>query len=244
MGAGLSADRSTQLSIGAVLAFVGGLANAVAFKQLGTYIGNMTGTVTSVGLRVTGEVSGDPLDSLKLIFSFMSGSFLSGALIPTRCASLSLTDSSYELSLFLNTVLFILTWMHCKEPHGKYIACVATGLLNGISSLWCGGMRTTHSTGTITDIGIGVGRSVSRFLQKGLSSKYDDKDWADTGAEVKKVAFMTVLLLGLMCGAIVGSMLYKEMGERAFLVAAGITGAITVAHTLKRTMTPQKTKKG
>merc|ERR1711924_15071 len=134
-----------------------------------------TGTVTNVGLRSAGNASGSPMVAVRLLASFILGSAVCGMLIPKRRPTFTVGDKTYSLAFVLQAMLMVATCKAQDTNIGKYFACVACGLMNSITSSWSGGpLRSTHSTGPTTEVGLTLGRMASLSLLKG--SAFDAMD--------------------------------------------------------------------
>src|SRR4029077_4353384 len=90
------------------------------------------------------------------------------------------------------------------------LAAGASGLQNGLTSSYHGmSVRTTHFTGTVTDLGLMLGRSRRHGIDK----------W--------KVALLTVTLVMFLAGAMAGIVAGARLGGYALLFPAAI--CVTVA---------------
>ncbi len=92
------------------------------------------------------------------------------------------------------------------------LAAVALGLQHGLTSSFRGmSVRTTHFTGTVTDLGLLLGRSGRHGIDK----------W--------KVAILSLPLLLFLTGAVAGILVGARLGGHALLVPASICVAVAVA---------------
>ena len=95
------------------------------------------------------------------------------------------------------------------------LAAAALGLQNGLSSSIRGvTIRTTHFTGTITDLGLMLGRSRRHGIEK----------W--------KVAVLTMTLLLFIVGGAAGLLLGARLHGYALIIPAAACGAVAVASVL------------
>lgn len=74
-------------------------------------------------------------------------------------------------------------------------------------------LRTTHTTGMATDIGICLGR-----IAKGKPN------------EVWKLQVQMPLLCSFFAGGIVGALAHKELGKHTMFICAGMSASITVLY--------------
>merc|ERR1740121_474958 len=102
-------------------------------------------------------------------------------------------------------------------------------------SSWSGNViRTTHMTGTGTDLGLAMGRIISRFLSK--RGNFAPEDWEYDSAGRNKVILMSLLLAGFIGGAFLGTVVWKALGEQdgdglyTLLLPAGLYCSLSVAH--------------
>merc|ERR1719382_1556190 len=118
--------------------------------------------------------------------------------------------------------------------HGAHLLALGCGLQNGLCSSWSGNViRTTHMTGTGTDLGLAVGRIVSRFLSKRLSvSNFSPEDWEEHAADRNKVILMTLLLAGFIGGAYAGTIAYNALQLCTLLLPSGLYCSLAVVHGL------------
>lgn len=178
----MSGVRSTNeahfvLLIGLLLSLNAGYINGLCLSGILSEGGSrqqgvsaFTGTYTKSGLALgNGEVKLFGFE-ISLILSFIFGAMISGAMnpkaVPHRLAP------SYGPNFVLGSVCMIVSAiMGDLDPHGRtlyYFAAIAMGIQNGMTSLYSANLiRTTHLTGTSTDIGLILGQ-VLRGERKNL----------------------------------------------------------------------------
>jgi len=169
----MSGVRSTTeahfvLLIGLLLSLNAGYINGLCLSGILSESGSrqqgvsaFTGTYTQSGLALgMGEVKLFGFE-FGLILSFVGGATISGAMnpkaIPHRLAP------SYGPNFILGSVCMIVSAIMGElNPHGRtlyYFAAIAMGIQNGMTSLYSANLiRTTHLTGTSTDIGLILGQ--------------------------------------------------------------------------------------
>ena len=95
------------------------------------------------------------------------------------------------------------------------LAAAALGLQNGLTSSFRGmSVRTTHFTGTVTDLGLMLGRSRHHGIDR----------W--------KIAMLSVTLLLFLTGGVAGILAGARLGGYALLVPASICMAVAAANVL------------
>lgn len=215
-------------AIGMVLSLCAGAVNAVAFVEFSTYISHVSGVSTAIGLRMEAEQAGDPQAPARIVISFIFGAVLAGLFIPK--ATLTMGQARYEVVLFLVAATEVTCWwgsLHCPE-----MLAGAMGLQNALATSWSGAvLRTTHMTGTATDLGSALGRILSRFFRRGCSlQSYSDQDWDEHTVDRQKFVLMCCLHVSFISGGLLGAALYASIGLHALLVPAGLTTTLGVGH--------------
>jgi len=141
------------------LAFAGtaGFINSIALGVFRSPVSHMTGAVSYLGIAMAGEHFRDAVATLTIISAFMVGAgsagFIVGAenLAPGRRYGVAL---GCEGGLLVLAMMLLVSGRHS----GISLIAMACGLQNATTSSYCGLMiRTTHVTGTVTDIGVMLG---------------------------------------------------------------------------------------
>merc|ERR1712227_1107505 len=98
-----------------------------------------------------------------------------------------------------------------------YFAAAASGLQNAMCTSHFGAVvRTTHITGTVTDIGSTTGRMVMIMLRKKFRmSKLNVVERAEIEVDLKKVFVLLPLLFGFWFGCFVGAYIEVSMHQWA-----------------------------
>jgi len=224
----------------------------VAFARYTTYVSHVSGSATAVGLRANGDQPGDVPTPAELVLDFIVGSIICGMFIPK--ATLKIGKAPYTTALLLLAFVTTLGWLTASKKYdpdasatqvlGPHFLALACGLQNGLCSAWSGNvLRTTHVTGTATDLGLAVGRIIIRFFKKGMSTgKYDDMDWDDHVVDRKKFVIMSVLLAGFFAGAFVGASMFNMIGLHTLLLAAGLQAGLGIWHYVHVWSTQEETQ--
>ena len=223
------APRVLVLGYSGLLAGVAGFVNAVALLVLAFPVGNLTAVTTELGMD-----SANPTGWLyechvlaAILFGFLGGTATAGAAL---AASDTHTGPRHAAVLVTEAALLLLAAIGVEETviQAKFaaigveqtvvqagLAAAALGLQNGASSSF-GGMaiRTTHFTGTITDLGLMLGRSRQHGIDK----------W--------KTAVLTTTLLLFLAGGAAGVMTGSRFGGYALIIPAAVCGAVVAASLL------------
>jgi uncharacterized membrane protein YoaK (UPF0700 family) len=227
--AGFKRPAFWVLFFGWSLALCAGLVNVVAMQSWGTYVSHVTGDTTAIGLRIEGYDKGRhdfaPLrESITVLLSFLFGAFLCGLLIDKNQVHFG-GKSLYGIALVGNAVLLALSVVMTTDMASACLASMACGLQNAMCTSHFGAVvRTTHVTGTITDIGSTMGRMAMISLRNGCRrSRLDVLERAEVGVDARKLLVLGPMWVSFLLGCIAGAYLVGSIGVHAMLVPAGIT---------------------
>ncbi|MBF6242302.1 MULTISPECIES: YoaK family protein [Nocardia] len=201
--------RALVLGYGSLLATVAGYVNAVAILTLAIPVGNLTATTTRLGMDTANPWLFESSLLVLILIGFLLGAAVAGAtLSPTR------THAGVRHSAIMigEASLFVLTFALTENRLSVLLAAVACGLQNGTtSSLRTMQIRTTHFTGTVTDLGLLIGRSGRHGIDK----------W--------RAAVLSATMVTFITGAIAGTLLGTRIGKAALLLPAAVCVLIAVA---------------
>jgi len=233
---------------GTLLAMCAGIVNAVIFLVVGEFVTHHTGTTAKLGMRTQGvhfgEVSHDDLETSFLILSsFCAGSFACGLMIDKNQVHFG-GKAAYGLALVANSCCLLLSMFMLPDFVGVYFACFASGIQNAMCTSHFGAnVRTTHVTGTVTDIGSTLGRMVMILMRKGFDyRRLNVGDRAELQVEAKKLSVLLPLFFGFLFGCTAGAYLEFAFWKYALLFPAGITGSIGVFYFVFRQSMKAKIK--
>ncbi len=198
-----------------VMAFIAGCVNAVGLLGFEhRAISHLSGTATLMG---TGLAHGDMATALHLagiLASFLAGAALSGMMLPSSSLRLG---RHYETLLVLEGVL-LLSAIHFLDDGsrlGHYLAC---GLQNAMATTYSGAVvRTTHLTGTITDIGLILGNA--------LRGRPFDR---------RRAQLLAILMAGFIAGGGTGAWLFAQLHFLALAIPAAICLLLALSYRLYR----------
>lgn len=216
------AERTPRANrhLGMALAFVAGAANAGGFLAVNQYTSHMTGILSALADDlVLGNFS------LALAGALSLGCFLAGAVVTTLLVVWAREQglrSRFALPLLLEALLLLVFGVmgaHMQQHVALYVSltvlllCFMMGLQNAIiTKLSNAEIRTTHVTGIVTDVGIGIGR-----LLYGLG-----RDAGPEGAQLNRERLrLHLALVGMFfAGALLGAFGFKYLGFQAVLPLA------------------------
>ena len=165
------ADGETRLKrlalfAGALLSANAGFINAAFLVALFNPVSHVTGSLSNVGASVrAGEAQGIG-DLVMILTAFFAGAMAAGAMLRRPVA----TGRRYGAALVIQSVFLAVAPVLVAEEFvglGAAMGAAATGLQNGMSSNYRGvALRTSHMTGTMTDLGVFVGRKGYRAADR------------------------------------------------------------------------------
>merc|ERR1712032_543593 len=167
----------------------------------------------------------DWMEPAFLVGYFIVGSLLCGLIVHSN--GMKLGQARYEVVLFLVSALEMVCWAR-KIQNPAWLAA-AMGVQNAMITSWSTAVvRTTHMTGTATDLGSSLGRIIMRFLR--LKFTLEEDDWNHHVADRKKLVLMICLLLSFIAGGYIGAAAYKAYKIHSLLIPAGLTFMLGVVH--------------
>mmetsp|Transcript_88214 Transcript_88214/g.234222 ORF Transcript_88214/g.234222 Transcript_88214/m.234222 type:complete len:314 (-) Transcript_88214:88-1029(-) len=125
------------------------------------------------------------------------------------------------------------------------LAAMACGLQNAMCTMHFGAVvRTTHVTGTATDIGSTAGRAAMILLRSGCKRRNSSEiERAEVSDDVTKLCVLLPIFVGFLCGTILGAFLHTAMGVHALFVPAMVTGTTGLMYVFFRTQMKMQLKK-
>lgn len=186
-----------------LLPFNGGFINAATLISfLHNSVGYVTGNIAFAGTYFAEKQYVMFFGMLGLIFCFLLGSFISGLMIKTEHYH---KDYRYELNLVLQLsfVLIAMILMHLDIKYCEFLLAVTMGLQNAMTTHYGAALiRTTHMTGTATDLGILVAHWI-----KGKN------------VQLWKIKLYALLISFFLLGSIVGAVVFIHLQAYGLLVS-------------------------
>ncbi|MDP7722732.1 YoaK family protein [Mycobacterium sp. TY814] len=209
--------NSRMLAYSSLLAMNAGWVNAVAILIMAVPVGNLTGITTQIGMDRAHPWRYESHVLFAILLGFLIGAAIAGALLASKRMPIG---NRHAAVLSIQASLLLLAAAGIEESDVKslilgsgieetavqaFLAAAALGLQNGLTSSFRGmAVRTTHFTGTVTDLGLMLGRSRQEGIDK----------W--------KAAILSATLLLFLTGAVVGLMAGARIGGHALVVPATI----------------------
>jgi uncharacterized membrane protein YoaK (UPF0700 family) len=197
-------ERNRHLLPGA-LAFAGtaGFINSVALGAFGSPVSHMTGAVSYFGLELAGGRLHNAVATLSIILAFMLGAALAGLIVGAQDLA---PGRRYGWSMCCEAALLAVSMILLTSGHssGVTLIAMACGLQNATTSSYFGLMiRTTHVTGTVTDIGVMFGHWLRH-----------------RNIERRKLVFMIGVVAAFGAGVLVGALADARWGPSVLGAAA------------------------
>ncbi|CDO85998.1 hypothetical protein AWC29_13605 [Mycobacterium triplex] len=225
-GSGLPRE-GLLLGYSAVLALSAGFVNAVALLILALPVGNLTAITTQLGMNTANPWLYEGHVLAAILLGFLAGATMAGAVLAPTDAH---AGPRHAVVLITEAALLVLAAVGVEESYVKaqiealgveltavqaMFAAAALGLQNAMSSSFRGmSIRTTHFTGTVTDLGLMLGRSRQDGIQK----------W--------KAAILVTTLLLFLGGGIAGIVFGVHLGGYSLLLPAAICAIVAGANVL------------
>lgn len=197
-------ERNRHLLPGA-LAFAGtaGFINSIALGAFGSPVSHMTGAVSYLGLELAGGRLRTAVATLTIIIAFMVGAALAGFIVGAQDLA---PGRRYGWSLCCEGALLAAAMLVLTSGHNSGVALIAMacGLQNATTSSYFGLMiRTTHVTGTVTDIGVMLGHWLRH-----------------RNVERRKLVFMVGMVAAFGAGVLLGGVADASWGPATLAIAA------------------------
>jgi uncharacterized membrane protein YoaK (UPF0700 family) len=216
--------KGVLLAYSSVMALIAGFVNAVTLFFLAVPVGNLTGITTQLGMDRAHPWLYESRVLAAILIGFLIGAAVSGAVLRND----DMTGPRHALVLTFEATLLVVAAvsLHASGVRSAgasvgvdqatmqaMFAAIALGLQNGLTSSFREmSVRTTHFTGTVTDLGLMLGRSPWRGLDK----------W--------KFATLALTLLLFLSGGIAGIAVGARIGGLSLLIPAAGCAVVAVAN--------------
>ena len=221
------------MGFGWCLAACAGASNTIAYKCWALYASHVTGSTSNIAFRLEGYQQGEYgshtlTEACSLVFCFLAGAYTCGLLIDKNQVHF-MGKAFYGLALVLESCLLVLAAFTPGRLVPACFVAAACGLQNAMCTSHFGAIiRTTHVTGTVTDIGSTMGRISMIYLRKACRCEpLNDIERAEIGVDGRKLGVLSGLWAFYLTGGLIG--IYMENvipGPQALLVPASVTGSI------------------
>lgn len=192
---------------GVVACFCCGILDGTLFVGMGVIPSSMTGATTKLAsFWMDSFVQSDWRPHLQQVCSHLSGAFASGLFVSDAARKNGLGMSG-SLVLVGALVVTAAQLVRGGNHDATYLCSFAMGYMNGIITAVTGFVRTTHVTGTVTDIGLLLGQSVN------VANRSSANAW--------KLNVFGRLMVAFILGSMVGSFQAAGVGP----IAGGTSAA-------------------
>ena len=243
-------SESLNRQLAWAMAFVAGAVNAGGFLAVGHYTSHMTGVVSAMADEAAEGDLTTVLAALAMMLSFFGGAFVCTTLI--SFGQRRRMRSRYAITLVLEAGLMLVFGFMGNRlqeevqftlPMTVMLLCFIMGLHNAVTSIISGAaVRTTHLTGTVTDIGI----ELSRLTYVNV---HHHQGRERIVANRQKLTLLLLILASFLGGGVVGALGFKHIGFKVTVPLAGFLCFLAarplllelrlLLHRLKRQWTPE-----
>jgi len=211
---------NTDSRLACTLAAIAGALNTAAFEIVGFFSANMTGNVSSLSDNIAKDNLNVGFFFLAIICLFIAGAVFSTIII--NAGRRHRIRSIYAVNILIEGTALILLgmterWLHPAMPGMILIFCLSflMGLQNAVvTRISNARVRTTHVSGTSTDIGIELA-----MLFDVLRRKESPKD-APLYIERLRLHFYT--LVAFLLGGVAGIWLFHLLGYTFLMVIGSV----------------------
>jgi uncharacterized membrane protein YoaK (UPF0700 family) len=194
-----------------LLALNAGIINGVGLVGLQRQsLSHMSGNSTEIGLAVVQNDYGQVLHLIIILLAFLCGAAFSGFVIQDAALRLG---RRYSFALICESGFLLVSMLLLNRgfAQGDYWASAACGLQNAMVTTYSGAiLRTTHVTGTFTDLGMSIGH-----LLRGMH------------VDRRRIVLYVLLISGFIGGGVVGADLFLRLRYSAFIVPIALTAALS-----------------
>jgi uncharacterized membrane protein YoaK (UPF0700 family) len=238
-----------MLVFGNILAACAGMVDAGSILSFGIATTHMSGPTAQAAMSIEEVGYGGGFKKVQqtcfVILFFLFGAFLCGLIIPKGQIHLG-GKALYGTALLGESVLLIVA--ACLPDHfcAPFFAAMASGLQNAMCTMHFGAIvRTTHVTGTVTDIGSTSGRAVIILLKKCFRpARFSTLDEAELHVDGKKLAVLVPIYCSFFIGAFFGAFICRQCdfddhalglaSADVLFVPAAVTGFLGLIYTFLR----------
>jgi len=221
----------TDSRLAATLALVAGALNTAAFEAVGFFSANMTGNVSSLSERLARNERPVAFFFCEIVCLFIFGSALSTLLI--NHGRRHNIRSVYAINILLEALLLlalggVVTYIPLNSPGTLMILSLSflMGLQNAVvTRLSNARVRTTHVSGTSTDIGIELAMLLD-ILRRKESPEY-------ASVYLQRLMLHGATVAAFLLGGVGGIWLYKLAGDGFLLFIGGFLSVLALGYLYK-----------
>lgn len=225
-----TARNNLQLSL--TLSFVAGATNAGGFLAVSQYTSHMTGIVAHIADSLMLGIYDLALAAFGALLAFVCGAACTAIMV--SYARRHRLESEYAMPLLLEAALLMLfgamgAQLHDVQsllfvPVTVLLLCFIMGLQNAVATQLSGAqIRTTHVTGTVTDLGLELGHML--YWNR---SKYSDGR-QPVKANRRRLYSLMAILLFFFIGALTGAWAFSRIGFGFTLALAMLLVMLAIA---------------
>lgn len=215
-------SESLNRQLAWAMAFVAGAVNAGGFLAVSHYTSHMTGVVSAMADELAiGDLT-TALAALAMVLSFLAGAFVCTTLI--SFGQRRRMRSRYALTLVFEAALMLVFGflgnrlqqeIQFTLPMTVMLLSFIMGLHNAVTSIISGAaVRTTHLTGTVTDIGI----ELSRLTYVNVHHRHGRERIV---ANRQKLILQLLILASFLGGGVAGALGFRHIGFKVTVPLAG-----------------------
>ncbi|WP_373018388.1 YoaK family protein [Thiomicrorhabdus sp.] len=195
--------------IAMIMASMAGYINSAMLIEFGIPVSQMTGVASRLSDAIVHLELNDFINSFTILIGFLCGAFLSGLLIGRAQFK---TTANYGHALLLNCAILATATLFSfiQSEISLFLSAIACGLQNALVASYRGlQLRTTHMTGTVTDIGVHLANKVK-----------NKQPWP------WQANLLLVLLFSFLIGGVLGIFAYWKFPNWSLIVPSLITGCL------------------
>jgi uncharacterized membrane protein YoaK (UPF0700 family) len=213
----------SNMAIWSIMSFQAGFLNIVGFLTCKRFVSHVTGFATFLGADVAENRYQDALGMLAVPVFYLLGSMLSAQLVDIRLLQHKKPKFyvPFGIIFLLISLIYTLGSLNFLEELGgglsnktEYfllaVLCLACGMQNATTtSVSKSVIRTTHLTGTTTDLGISLVRIFNR-----------NKVGIHLQSELLQITARILIISAFVIGSICGAVLFRELQFTSFFLPA------------------------
>lgn len=224
----ISAYTRPNMAIWMTLAFQAGLINMGGLLSCHTFVSHVTGYASLASLEFESNQQSHGLGLLSMLIAFLLGSMGSGILVDLRMRA-NKKPKYYIVFGFLFFITLATAIGGFNNTFGEFgspvsdirgfclvmLLCFTCGVQNGTITLVSKSIvRTTHITGLVTDLGIGLVRTINRNRVQGVEN--------EGTANIMRAG----IILFFFLGSLIGVPIFRTWQFRGFIFPCLISGSL------------------